>query len=225
MKKRIVLICTAAVLAAGLFTGCGKKDTSMTDYDAVAIESDLDISGNWVAPGREFSIEFDGEGSFTEKEKLSKTQGTYQFMDKNASFVIGDRFEEIHYISCVDEKEKAFFTGAVLGDLISGYNETQRLERYYVKQGREEVPAEELLGCWQDVNGKKDAYYCDLREDGTLKTTDWEGTYEITTSEEYGTTLVFHFENYDEEYAAVRYEKYLFLYRVGTSNVFQMEKK
>lgn len=222
MKKSMLIFSIAAFVAV-LLTGCGSSDTGMTDTEAVAIESAEDISGNWVAPGRDFSISFEEDESFTEKEKLTTTEGSYQFMSQNTSFTLGELFEEVEYITCVTEKEKAFFTGAVLGDLISGYNETQKMERYYVRQDRKEVAEEEILGYWEDANG--DTYYCELQADGSLKTTDWEGSFEMGNSDEYGTTVTFHFKDYDEEYAVIRYEKYLFLYRVGTSNVYMLQPK
>lgn len=218
--KKISILTAFAITVTVCLTGCGPKDKGMADPEAVIIESQADITGTWVSPGRDFQMEFHEDGTFTDKEKLSETEGTYQFMSQNAAFVIGDQFDEVHYISCQDEKGKAFYTGAVLGDLISGYNEVQRRERYYVKQDRAEVPAEELYGHWDDVNGK--TYYVEFREDGLLKTTDWEGSYELAQNEEYGTTVTFHFEKYDEEYAVIRYEKYLFLYREGTSGVYQL---
>lgn len=221
MKKRIIA-CSLAVLAAVLMTGCG-KDTGMVDAEAVAVESDLDLSGRWICPGRDFSMVFGEDGTVTEKEKLSTTEGTYQFMSQNAAFTIGSRFEHVEYISCTDDKDKVFYTGAVLGDLISGYNEVQKMERYYLREDRAEIPAEDIIGSWEDVNSS--TYYAILNEDGSLKTTDWEGTYEIENKEEYGTTLTFHFEDYDEEYAVVPYEKYLFLYRTGTSNVYQLQPR
>ncbi len=220
-KRKQITALTAAVLAGAVLTGCTSNTASMVDDDAEAVESSTDISGNWVAPGRSFSIEFYEDGTVTEVEKLSETDGTYTFMSQNIAFTIADQFEEVEYISCADDDGDVFYTGAVLGDLISGYNETQQMERFYVKQDREDVPEGEIIGAWQDVNSTE--YYAVIYEDGTLKTTDWEGTWEIGTSEEYGTSLTFHFEDYDEEYAVIRYEKYLFLYRDGTSNVYQLE--
>ncbi|MDO4616910.1 MAG: hypothetical protein Q4B03_05580 [Lachnospiraceae bacterium] len=220
-RLRICAAISIGFVSAALLTGCGSEDTGMVDADAVAVESDADIIGSWVAPGRDFSITFSEDGTFAEKEKLSTVEGTWQFMSQNMSFAIADQFDEVHYISCVDEDEDAVFTGAVLGDLISGYNETQKMERFYVRQGREAVPQEELVGSWEDANSN--SYYAILNEDGTLKTTDWEGTWEILENEEYGTEVIFHFEDYDEEYAAIRYEKFLFLYRDGTSNVYQLQ--
>ncbi|MCQ2510171.1 MAG: hypothetical protein MJ116_06870 [Lachnospiraceae bacterium] len=221
--KKLSIIAAFAIAVTICLTGCGPKDKGMVDPEAEIIENPTDISGTWVSPGRDFEMEFNSDGTFTDKEKLSKTEGTYQFMSQNAAFVIGDQFDEVHYISCQDEKGKAFYSGAVLGDLISGYNEVQRREWYYVKKGRAEVPGEELLGHWKDCNGK--TYYVEFGDDGSLKTTDWDGTYEITQDEEVGTTAVFHFSKYDEEYAVVRYEKYLFLYRIGTSGVYQLVKE
>ncbi len=219
-KKKAVLLLSAGVLAGMLLSGCGNTAT-MVDDAAEAVESDTDIAGTWITPGRDFSIVFEEDGSCTEIEKLSSTSGTWQFMSQNTAFTSADQFEKVEYISCVDEDGDALYTGAVLGDLISGYNETQQMERFYIRQDRDEVPVEDLIGSWEDVNGN--TYYAILNEDGTLTTTDWEGTWEAGTSEEYGTSLIFHFEDYDEEYAVVRYEKYMFLYRDGTSNVYQLQ--
>ncbi len=222
MKKKLLCLLAVAVLASGAMSGCGRnKDTGMVDSEAVAVESTIDITGTWVTPGRDFTMEFNEDGTFVDSKKLATTEGTYQFMSQNAAFTIGDQFEEVHYISCVDEDGEAVYTGAVLGDLISGYNEDQKMERYYVRQMRDSVSLEDIVGSWEDANG--DEYYAIIGEDGSLQTTDWVGTYEIGDDVDYGTTVTFHFEDYDEKYAVIRYEDFLFLYRDGTSNVYQLK--
>lgn len=225
MKKKTVIMGTImCMMALVTLSGCGpQKNKGMVDEEAEIVDFDPAIVGTWVSPGRDFTMAFQEDGTFTDYEKLSETKGTCDFTSKNAAFVIGDLFDQVEYISCKDEKEKAFYTGALLGDLISGYNEVQKRERYYVRKDRPEVTKDMLIGGWQDVNSKD--YYAVFSEDGTLKTTDWVGTYELGQNEEYGTTVIFHFEKYDEEYAVIRYEKYLFLYRIGTSAIYQLEPK
>lgn len=225
MKKKTLISAAVVCLMAGfLLTGCGPdKNKGMTDPEAEVIEFNPAIAGTWVSPGRDFSMEFREDGTFTDYEKLSETEGTCEFMSQNKAFVIADQFDQVDFISCKDEKDKPFYTGALLGDLLSGYNEVQNRERYYIRKGREEVTQDMLIGDWQDVNSKD--YHAAFAEDGTLVTTDWKGTYELSQNEEYGTTVTFHFEKYDEEYAVVKYEKFLFLYRVGTSAIYQLHLK
>ncbi len=220
-KRCILTAASAALLSSVILTGCTAKTTTVVDSEAAVVESSTDLTGTWVVPGKSYTLSFQADGTASESEKNSSNTGTYQFMSQNASFTIADRFEKVEYISCLDEDGKVFFSGAVLGDIISGYNEETELERYFVRQDRETVTAEEIIGAWEDVNGNK--YYAVMNEDGTLKTTDWEGTYEIVETEDYGTSLIFHFEDYDETYAVIPYENYLFLYRESTNNLYQLK--
>ncbi len=220
-KKRVLTAACAALLAAAMLTGCTTSTASVVDSDAAVVESDTDLTGTWVVPGKSYTLIFNEDGSVSESEKNSSNTGTYAFMSQNASFTIADLFENVEFISCTNEKGTVFFSGAVLGDLISGYNDETEAERYFVRQDREAVSADEIIGAWEDANG--DDYYAIMNEDGTLETTDWEGTYEITENEDYGTSLIFHFEDYDETYAVIRYEKYLFLYRESTNNIYQLQ--
>ena len=201
-KKSTALLLCLLSIPAFLLSGCKTlSKESMKDENAVTIEADTDITGTWCMPEQESTITFNEDLTFTTNDE--KTYGNYSFMSQNVSFTIADLFDEIHYISCTDSKDDPFYAGAILGDLLSGYNEKASKERYYIREDRDPVALEDVLGKWQDINSND--YRIWLMEDGTVKTTDWTGTYTLTENETYGTTLTCSYDNYEENFALIRY--------------------
>ena len=211
---------TAAV-CVGVLGGCSMPEPSrfvMTDESAKQVESDLDITGTWAVPGKDSSITFHEDGSYTTSDD---EQGTYAFMSGNENFAIADLFEEVNYISLSKEDGTVYFSGAVLGDVISGYNEDKNVARYFVREGRDEVTEDQFLGAWKDVNSSK--YTLELKEGGVAVTADGEGTYTVQQNEEHGTEITVKVNDVEDTYAIICYEKYLFLYRIGGYVMSQME--
>lgn len=221
MMRRIAAILSAA-LCTVLLSGCEMPEPSrfvMTDDAAQPIESDTDLTGTWIIPGMESVIEFHADGTYTCEEE--KSTGTWTFMSGNENFAIADLFETVEYISLTDESGETFFSGAVLGDVISGYNEMKNVQRYFVRQNREPVPMEELVGNWDDMNSKK--YMLELKADGSAATLEDEGSFTVYENDDYGTSIQTVIKDVETEYAVIRYEKYLFMYRIGGYVMYQME--
>lgn len=219
--KRLFAAMLTAAVCAGVLGGCSMPEPSrfdMTDDTAKPIESDLDITGTWVVPSQDTSLTFNADGTYTTSDD---EKGTYTFMSGNENFAIADLFDEVHYISLTGEDGKILFSGAVLGDVISGYNEAKNVDRYFVRQGRDPVTEEQLIGDWNDVNSEK--YTLNLKKDGVAETADGEGTYTIQENEEHGTEITVNVNDIEDTYAVIRYEKYLFMYRIGGYVMYQMQ--
>lgn len=220
MKRKFIGL-TAVLLTAGLLSGCTMPDpTNKTsvDAEATAIQSDIDLSGDWVVPSQDISISFAEDGTYQTGNDRS---GTYTFMDQNQNFAIADLFEHVDIFSCSNDKGEIYLDGALLGDLIIGFNEEEAVERYYVRQGRDSVDQSEIIGAWSDINSGK--YDITFGKNGTVTSAGGDGTYEMTEDPDCGTCVNVTIDDVTHTYAVVRYEKYLFLYKFGGYVMYQME--
>ena len=220
-RKSIKLVgLTAVLLTIGLLSGCTMPDpTNKTsiDEEATAIQSDIDLSGDWVVPSQDISISFGEDSTY---ETNNDRSGTYTFMDQNQNFAIADLFEHVDIFSCTDDKGKIYLDGALLDDLIIGFNEEEAVERYYVRKGRDSVDQREIIGAWSDINSDK--YDITFNKDGTVTSAGGDGTYEMTEDPDCGTCVDVTIDDVTNTYAVVRYEKYLFLYKFGGYVMYQM---
>lgn len=212
---------TAVLLAIGLLSGCTMPDpTNKTsvDTEATAIQSDIVLSGDWVVPSQDISISFTEDGTYQTGNDRS---GTYTFMDQNQNFAIADLFEHVDIFSCSNDKGDIYLDGALLDDLIIGFNEEEAVERYYVRKGRDSVDRSEIIGAWSDINSSK--YDITFNEDGKVTSAGGDGTFEMTEDPDCGTCVDVTIDDVTHTYAVVRYEKYLFLYKFGGYVMYQME--
>ena len=221
-RKSIKLVgLTAVLLTIGLLSGCTMPDpTNKTsvDTEATAIQSDIVLSGDWVVPSQDISISFTEDGTYQTGNDRS---GTYTFMDQNQNFAIADLFEHVDIFSCSNDKGDIYLDGALLDDLIIGFNEEEAVERYYVRKGRDSVDRSEIIGAWSDINSSK--YDITFNEDGTVTSAGGDGTFEMTEDPDCGTCVDVTIDDVTHTYAVVRYEKYLFLYKFGGYVMYQME--
>lgn len=221
-KKKILGVLLSICLCSGLLSGCNIANplgTTMVDEEADTVESQTDMTGSWTVPGKDLTITFKEDGSFESSDGI---KGSYSFQSSNSNFSLADYFENVEYLSCIsDEDQSTYMTGAVLGDCISGFLEEDGVERYFVRTDREEVTADEIAGSWDDVYG--DDYSVTFNEDGTLKEGKNEGSYTLEQNEDYGTTVTIKTDKTDSTYAIIPYEKYLFMYRVGSYAMYQLQ--
>ncbi|MCD8355651.1 MAG: hypothetical protein LUE11_03650 [Clostridia bacterium] len=212
MKKKIFSLGLAAVMLAGLLTGCGdtKKIIASETYE-VEKNPSVTVDGTWIVPGTDRELQFDGDGTYT--STISKSMnGNYAYYKDVAGFELADAFNSIEYVVLSDSDGEEQIFGAVLGDIIIGYWNQDNC--YYFREDRQIIPEEDFLGTWTDASGGK--YTMTLDTDGTGKVGSEKNLEDCTFrySEETGYLTITQNDK-DKDYVVGMYEGYLFLMLAG----------
>lgn len=225
--KKLLLCAALTAVSVGMLSGCTISKEVMDDDNATVLSEDevkVSVIGEWDVPGKDRVLEFKDDGTYVDNFS-SRRAGTYAYMSQNDSFTIGDLFAQVEYIMCTDDNGDNVLNGALLGDVISSYSQLDRKELYYFRIGRDEVAQEDILGSWRCID--KTAYQLTLNEDGTAKVSDDSAVYTMTQDNTYGTgislTVTHDGDEETTEYAVYPYEKYLFIYEIGSYNMYQLE--
>ena len=110
MKKKILSLALAAVMAVGLLSGCtsrGQAPTAAETYDVLKNPS-VTVDGTWTAPDTDRSITFNADGTYTStigtKLSTDSLSGKYVYYSQNDSFKLADDFKNEEYVVLSNEK-------------------------------------------------------------------------------------------------------------------------
>ncbi len=229
MKKKNILIGAVCVLALGLLAACGSTTTSSGSGSGeeaadATIVTDISVSGTWTSSkGKTF--EFTEDGTYTDNSKNSvnaKRQGTYEIVEENSGFTISYLFDSIEYLVCTNSKGTEAATCAVLQDVMIIYSELDNEERYYFRDGRDEVTQDMLVGAWIDVNDADSIL--EFNEDGTLDAFDQTSNY-VLEQTEYGTCVNVSNDDDETQYIIAPYENYLIMVIADTTSLYMLAQQ
>ena len=229
MKKKILSLALAAVMAVGLLSGCtrrGQAPTAAETYDVLKNPA-VTVDGKWSAPDTDRSITFNADGTYTStvatKFSTEGLSGKYVYYSQNDSFKLADKFKNEEYVVLSNEKGTETLFGTVLGDvLVCFYDQNQC---YFLRDKRTTaLSLSDFTGKWKDATGG--TYELKLNDDGTCTMGEDDKMENCTyTYDEKTYCLTINNGNSDKKYTVGMFESYLFLMLNGNNYTMYMYEK
>lgn len=229
MKKKILSLALAAVMAVGLLSGCtrrGQAPTAAETYDVLENPA-VTVDGKWSAPDTDRSITFNADGTYTStvatKFSTEGLNGKYVYYSQNDSFKLADKFKNEEYVVLSNEKGTETLFGTVLGDvLVCFYDQNQC---YFLRDKRTTaLSLSDFTGKWKDATGG--TYELKLNDDGTCTMGEDDKMENCTyTYDEKTYCLTINNGNSDKKYTVGMFEGYLFLMLNGNNYTMYMYEK
>lgn len=229
MKKKILSLALAAVMAVGLLSGCtsrGQAPTAAETYDVLKNPS-VTVDGTWTAPDTDRSITFNADGTYTStigtKLSTDSLSGKYVYYSQNDSFKLADDFKNEEYVVLSNEKGTETLFGTVLGDVMVCFYEQNQC--YFFRDKRTSAIAlSDFTGKWKDATGG--TYELKINDDGTCTMGEDDKMENCTyTYDEKTYCLTINNGSSDKKYTVGMFEGYLFLMLNGNNYTMYMYEK
>ena len=218
MKKRILSVLAVCAVAMGMLCGC--MSVAPEPEAPESVTPDTPVTGTWTSPAGS-TLDFNEDGSYVDHTKSNRT-GTFAYVAENSDFSLAQLFDKVEYVICTADNGDEAITAAVMQDVIIAYSAKDHEELYFLRDGRDAVDAEAILGEWIDVYDAESTM--NFSADGKLNAFDETSDYTVEQGD-YGTCITVRNAESETSYAIASYEDYLFMICCDSQKLYLLARE